>query len=179
VAGLSMSSPRLFSLIVVPVIAFSLTVAASLWQRRAAAPLPEPSQALPVQPSREAAALPRIEAQTPRAPQSAEASTAPPSPEPTVQGESDPAHTNVPARLMVYPRGGQSTVLATLQNTTGDELDVTVTAVSAKTYLRTVVDVTLQAFERKNLSETGIELALGDQVTLQSSPYRDTTIFAR
>lgn len=166
---------RRFVSIAVPVLAFLLTVAVSLWQRRAATPPPEPSRAAQIQPHHEIAAVRPIEEPT----EARADDAAPAPPEPTVEDESDPSHSNVPAKLMVHPRTGQSGVLATLQNTTADQLDVTVTAVSAKTHMRTVVDVTLHPLERKNLDAAGLEVALGDQVTLQSSPYRDTTILAR
>jgi len=173
---------RLFVSIAVPVTAFSLTVAVLLWQRRTAEPFAAPqaelSQGAPVQPNHEPTTLPRIEEQRPPEAQAADASPGS-QPVPLVQGESDPAQTSVPARLMVYARTGQSGVLATLQNMTADQLDVTITAVSAKTHMRSVIDVTLNARERKNLSTAGLDLDLGDQVTLQSSPYRDVTVSAR
>jgi type IV secretory pathway VirB10-like protein len=164
---------RLLVSIAVPVLAFALTVAVSLWQRRAAEPAPPPPA--PYRPVAESVAPPPP-AQAKPPPVTSEEASPPP---PPVQADSDPGQISVPARLSVHARDGQQGVLATLQNTTADELDVTLTAVSAKTLMRTVVDVSLQPFERRNLANAGLELGLGDKVTLQSAPYRDLTVVAR
>jgi len=66
-----------------------------------------------------------------------------------------------------------------LLNMSSGDLDVRVTAVNSKTYMRSVVDVSLHANQRLNLKEAGLEIASGDQVTIESPPYRDQVVQAR
>jgi hypothetical protein len=68
---------------------------------------------------------------------------------------------------------------AMLLNMGSDELDVRVTAVNAKTYMRSVVDVSLHANQRLNLTQAGLELGAGDRVTIESPPYRDLVVQAQ
>jgi len=169
---------RLMISIAVPATAFALTVAISLWQQRADTSMFAASPALQqaVLPQRREAASTRMEAQISPAPP---AEAAPlPSPPPD-EGVRDPSRVDVPVGFITRSRQDQSGLLATLLNMTADDLDVRIIRVSAKTHLRSVVDVSLVAHERKNLTQAGLDLDSGDQVTIQSAPYHDRTLQAR
>jgi hypothetical protein len=175
-----MMNSRLLVSIAVPVTAFALTIAVWLWQQRAAEPTPaiaqrELPQTAPAPRARPALSPPRIEDQRP--PEMSAASSAPP-PQPNT-GDQDPTRIKVPVGFIARARPDASSLTASLVNMTTDELAVTVTAVSAKTHLRSAVDVTLHAHERRNLATDGLELGSGDQVTIQSPPFRDLVVTAQ
>jgi hypothetical protein len=162
-------------LIGAPVTAFILTVAVSLWQRHAdEQTLTGTERALgrEIPPSREAAPVPPAEVQPLPAPQAAGA--APPPPRAT-----DPGQAEVPVRLIARGSPDRAGLAAMLLNMSSGDLDVRVTAVNSKTYMRSVVDVSLHANQRLNLKEAGLEIASGDQVTIESPPYRDQVVQAR
>ena len=73
---------------------------------------------------------------------------------------------------------GESHLGVIVLNMSMDDVEARVTAVSAKTHLRSVLDVTLHGHERKNLTSAGLEAEPGDQVTVQSPPYRDLSLVA-
>jgi hypothetical protein len=156
----------------IPATAFVLTIAISLWQQRADAPAPANARLDPAAqaPAREPARTAALGAPNPAA------SGTPPAP--SAGDAADPRNMDVPFRFAFRNLPGASHLGVIVLNMSMDDLDARVTAVSAKTLLRSVVDVSLHGHERKNLTNSGLEAESGDQVTVQSPPYRDLSLVA-
>jgi hypothetical protein len=169
---MEMNSQRVL-FVAAPLAAFVLTVAVSLWPRHeeqpaprlapAAAESPGPALSGPASPTTTTQASTPAPAQTPDSP-------------PSTQNTGDP---EVPVSMIARGASDKAAAVAVLVNLTSDELDVRVTAVSAKTSMRTSIDVALLANQRKNVSDAGLEFAPGDQITVESSAYRNRTFRAQ
>jgi hypothetical protein len=157
----------------VPLIAFSLTVAIGLWQRRSEAPSTAANPALSAVASANAAA-PRTESRSAETPPA----DPPPPAAPEHAAASGPVAAEVPVRLLVRNRPGESALMAVMLNTTEDDLDVRVSAVNPKTYLRSVVDVSLGPHARKNLIAAGLDVSPGATLTVESPPFRALVVQA-
>jgi hypothetical protein len=173
-----------FLAIGIPATAFVLTIAISLWQQRADAPAPGnaqpgPAAQVPGQDPPQTASLSATQIGSPPAtPPTAPASPSPPSP--SAGGDiADPRIMDVPLRLAFRNLPGQSHLSVMALNMSTDDLEARVTAVSATTHLRSVVDVSLHGHERKNLASAGLEVATGDQVTIEGPPYRNLSLVAQ
>jgi len=68
---------------------------------------------------------------------------------------------------------------ANLMNQSSERLEITVTAVSGKTHLRSVVEVSAPPRRYKNLLLEGLQVEAGDQVTLHSPPFADQNLLAQ
>ncbi|MGB6309003.1 MAG: hypothetical protein WBF89_14550 [Steroidobacteraceae bacterium] len=169
---------RLLVSIAVPAAAFALTIAVWRWQQRGAEPTPAVAQPEHAAAPRAPLALSSLRTEDPR-PQEIPAVRPAPAPAPTNTVDQDTGRIKVPVGFVARARPDASGLTASLVNMTTDELAVTVTAVSAKTHLRSAVDVTLRAHERRNLAADGLELGSGDQVTIQSPPFRDVVVKAQ
>jgi hypothetical protein len=183
-----MMNSRLLVSIAVPAAAFALTIAVWRWQQRGAEPTPAVAQPEHAAAPRAPLALSSLRTEDPR-PQEIPAVRPAPAPAPTNTVDQDTGRIKVPVGFVARARPDASGLTASLVNMTTDELAVTVTAVSAKTHLltavsakthlRSAVDVTLRAHERRNLAADGLELGSGDQVTIQSPPFRDVVVKAQ
>ncbi len=89
------------------------------------------------------------------------------------------AGNQVPVRLAFHARDGQPGLSAIMINMSADDLDARVEAVNPTTHLRSVVDVSLHGHQRKTLTDAGLEVAEGSQVTVESPPYRDFVVQAQ
>lgn len=167
---------RVLSFIIVPVAAFALTVGYLRWQQNPGAPQAPPPPVAASAAARAIAPPPPV----PPSPARAAAETHEPEPQPVdlrtpmnepAHDPADPAYQDVPALLLVHGRGGS--MLATLTNMLDQAIDVTITVSDGRSATRSSGAVSLRAHERRNLASSGIEFRAGDQVTLQSPPYRD------
>jgi hypothetical protein len=157
----------------IPATAFVLTIAISLWRQRADEPLPAAQSAETMQ------APEQVPAQGTGSPGAAPTAAAPLSPASPPPGDpTDPRNMDVPLRFAFRNLPGESHLGIIVLNMSTDDLDARVTAVSAKTHLRSVVDVSLHGHERKNLTAAGLEAESGDQVIVQSPPFRDLNLVA-
>ena len=168
----------------IPATAFVLTVAISLWQQRAGAPAhasaqSDPAAQVPGQDPAQAASLSAAQGGSPSGtPPTVSASPSPPSPS-GVGDPNDPRRMDVPLRFAFRNVPGEPHLNIVVLNMSTEDLDARVTAVSATTRLRSVVDVSLHGHERKNLTAAGLEVATGDQMTIQSPPFRDLNLVAQ
>ena len=162
----------------IPVTAFVITIAISLWQQRTDSPAPAaPSEPAAQVPGQDAAPAATLSAAAQGASPPA-ASSSPPVP--SAGGDpTDPRQMDVPARFAFRNLPGESHLSVMVLNMSTDDLDARVTAVSAKTHLRSVVDVSLHGRERKNLTSAGLEVETGDQVIVESPPFRDLNLVAQ
>jgi hypothetical protein len=167
----------------IPATAFVLTIAISLWRQRADEPAPANAQSVPAgqvpgQDPTQTAALTTAQGDTP--PGAAPAAAASPSPvSPSAGDATDPRNMDAPLRFAFRNLPGESHLNVIVLNMSTEDLDARVTAVSATTHLRSVVDVNLHDHERKNLTAAGLEVATGDQLLIQSPPYRDLSVVAQ
>jgi hypothetical protein len=97
----------------------------------------------------------------------------------TATGGSDANAAQVPVILAAHARGGDENLIATVESMSTDTLELRVTDVNAKTHLRSVVDVSVRSHERKNLTEAGLQVMSGDQVTVRSPPFQDLIVQLR
>jgi hypothetical protein len=165
-----------FLAIGVPAAAFVLTIAFHLWQQRSENPLPAATAGGTTPPPADIAPQARIE------PPIAAAAAASDSAKPISVGSSvvtADAGNQVPVRLAFHARDGQPGLSAIMINMSADDLDARVEAVSPTTHLRSVVDVSLHGHQRKTLTDAGLEVAEGSQVTVASPPYRDFVVQAQ
>ena len=79
--------------------------------------------------------------------------------------------TEVPIDLRARSHDGQSG--AAVFNRSGEPLHLAITASNPATGRSSRVDLTLDAHESKELTEAGLAFEPGDQVRVQSPPYRD------
>jgi hypothetical protein len=174
---------RLLVSIAVPLAAFSITCLVLLRQQRGA----ETAEATPA--AADSAQLERpIAAGRGAAPRPSPPMNGPtreiePAPPPaskaSVLSGPGPAGDEMPVKFMVRPARGESAALATLLNVSDATLDVNVTAVNPQTHMRSAVTVSVLPHQRLNLAEAGLVFAPGDEVTLQSPPFRDSVVQAR
>jgi hypothetical protein len=83
---------------------------------------------------------------------------------------------DIPVSVTVQAAQDNAGPLALVFNRSDKELEITVTAVNAKTEARSVVQVDLLPHQRKNLLDAGLEIGPGDEVTLQTADYPDNTV---
>jgi hypothetical protein len=170
-----------FLAIGIPVTAFVLTVAFQLWRQRSENPLaPDPPDAPPAAtagatpPPAETARQARVAPPVAAAPvDSALSASVGSSMFTAVPGN------QVPVRLAFHSRDGQPGLSAIMINMSEDDLDARVEAVNPTTHLRSVVDVSLHGHQRKTLTDAGLEVAEGSQVTVESPPYRNFVVQAQ
>jgi hypothetical protein len=93
-----------------------------------------------------------------------------------VTRDSSPYDPPVPVRFYAVSQPSPAGFLATLVNMSGDDLDVRVTGVSARTRMRSTVDLTLRPHQRASLTEAGLQVSTGDEVTVQSPGFSDLTV---
>ncbi|HVO47264.1 MAG TPA: hypothetical protein VMT29_13100 [Steroidobacteraceae bacterium] len=79
--------------------------------------------------------------------------------------------TEVPIDLRIRSHDGQSG--AAVFNRSGEPLHLAITAGNPATGQSSHVDVTLDAHESKELTDVGLAIAPGDQIRVQSPPYKD------
>lgn len=160
----------------IPATAFVLTIAITLWRQRADEPPPAAqSEAAALAPPQDPAQGSTFAAAQGTSPPGA-ATT--PAASPSAGSATDPSNTDVPLRFAFRNLPGESHLGVIVLNMSMDDVEARVTAVSAKTHLRSVLDVNLHGHERKNLTSAGLEAEPGDQVTVQSPPYRDLSLVA-
>lgn len=165
--------PRLLVSIAVPVAAFSVTFLILLMESRVQDSVRAPPAAQvhgQVAPERGRAV--NVSAQ-PGAQPIAPAAAAP-APPPAASAASSAAE--MPVKFMARPARGEVKTPAALLNVSDESMDVTVTAVNPQTHMRSVVQSSLLAHQRLNLTEAGLTVSSGDEVTLQSPPYRDIVV---
>jgi hypothetical protein len=162
----------------IPATAFVLTIAITLWRQRADEP-PPAAQSEPVAPAprQDPAQGSSFAAAQDTGPPDA-APTPTPAASPSAGNATDPRNTDAPLRFAFRNLPGESHLGVIVLNMSMDDVEARVTAVSAKTHLRSVLDVNLHGHERKNLTSAGLEAEPGDQVTVQSPPYRDLSLVA-
>jgi hypothetical protein len=161
----------------IPATAFVLTIAISLWQQRA--PSDATAQVSGRDPAQAASLSATSDPSPAGAPPAVAPAAAPASTSPSSSGDTtDPRNMEVPVRFAFRNLPGASHLNVIMLNMTTDDLNARVTSVSAKTHLRSVVDVALQGHERKNLTAAGLEAEIGDQLTIQSPPFRDLSLVA-
>ncbi|MDP8986444.1 MAG: hypothetical protein M3N97_15675 [Pseudomonadota bacterium] len=80
---------------------------------------------------------------------------------------------DVPVVLTLHSTAGDSMPAAILVNNSSDPLRVSVTAVDPATGGESTVQITLAAHRRANLTEAGLQVRVGDRITVQSPPYHD------
>jgi hypothetical protein len=175
---------KLALFIAIPTLAFVATLVVTL--RSAGGPdvrAAPPAPVLPAHPGPPAEiAMPEPGLPAPAIPDTLPAETRPAAPPSTALApvsNTDPAAGGMPLRLFVGPKRGNAPGIATLMNLSGETLQVRITAVNAKTLMRSTADVELLQHQRKNLTAEGLIVEQGDEVTLQSPPYPDQVIRAQ
>jgi hypothetical protein len=166
---------RLAVSILVPVLAFSATLAI-LYYQQGGIGRHQPGEEAPAGGGGPPAPGSMAAVQEPPAQPPQLAAAAPTAPTATPGKGDDASAKDLPLRFLARPAQAGEPMIATLMNMTGETLPVTVTAVNAKTHLRSVVQVSILPHQRKNLSTEGLSVSDGDQVTLESPPFRDQTI---
>ncbi len=157
------------------VISFSLTVGVLLWQRRNENP-PPPS-------APPAASLPRIApaVEPPAPPAAAAGDSAPP---PAQQSAAIPTHdvaqqdssdssNAVPMEITLRYLSGKEKWEARLKSASEESMTVQIRILSAASRSESASQHTFAAYEMLRLGLDDLVLQTGDQITLQSAPYRD------
>jgi hypothetical protein len=155
------------------VISFSLTVGVLLWQRRTENPPPRSAQP--------AAALPRIAAavEAPTPPAAAVGDSEPP---PARHGDAIPTQDMaeqdssnlVPMEITLRYLTGKEKWEARLKNSSEESMTVGIRILSAGSRSESAIQHTFAAYELLRLGfKDDLVLQTGDQITLQSAPYRD------
>jgi len=164
------------TLLIIMVVSFSLTVGVLLWQGRNENP-PAPS-------APPAAALPRIAAAVePPAPPAAAAGDSAASPaqhraaiprhDVAQQGSSDSSNL-VPMEITLRYLSGKEKWEARLQSSSEESMTVGIRILSAASRSESASQHTFAAYEMLRLGfKDDVVLQTGDQITLQSAPYRD------
>jgi hypothetical protein len=178
-------------LIAVAVVTFTVIVGVSMWHQREPGPQngPAPLKASPQRPfvmpnepgapiAREAAQSPPVSPQTP--PRRRALWTPPPqssSPDdPTAeetQKPPEPVPAEVPAILVVESGADPSERRVTLKNTSSQPLSVELHISNRNTGVASTTTVTVPPHRKRDVSELGVTLSPGDQVTMQSPGYLD------
>jgi hypothetical protein len=167
----------------IPVTAFVLTVAFQLWRQRSENLLPPGPPDAPPAATAGATPPPAETARQARVAPPAAAAVAPVDSALSAAAGSSmftavPGN-QVPVRLAFHSRDGQPGLSAIMINMSEDDLDARVEAVNPTTHLRSVVDVSLHGHQRKTLTDAGLEVAEGSQVTVESPPYRAFVVQAQ
>ena len=158
------------------VISFSLTVGVLLWQRRTENPPPRSAQP--------AAALPRIAAavEAPEAPTPPAAAVGDSEPPPAQHGDAIPTQDMaeqdssnlVPMEITLRYLSGKKKWEVRLKSASEDSMTVQIRILSAASRSESAIQHTFAAYELLRLGyKDDLVLQTGDQITLQSAPYRD------
>jgi hypothetical protein len=168
------------------VVAFAITLAVALWRQApkgapeayASAEMTPPTSGRSVHAAPVRAVEPRPSEATP-APAAATAGGASSAAGARAGGPypSDAAETEVPAILMMRPGNLHQSV--DVMNRSSETLAVTVTAVNPSTGEQTSVQASVDPHHRRNLSDGGLIVDAGMQITIHSPPYKDYVVEAR
>ncbi len=156
------------------VISFSLTVGVLLWQRRTESPPPPSAQLAP--------ALPRIApaVEPPAPPAAAAGDSAPP---PAQHGVAIPkqdmpeqdSSNLLPMEITLRYLSGKKKWEVRLKSASEDSMTVQIRILSAASRSESAIQHTFDAYEMLRLGlNDDLVLQTGDQITLQSAPYRDS-----
>ena len=155
------------------VVSFSLTVGVLLWQRRTENPPPPSAQP--------AAAVSRIApaVEPPAPPAAAVGDPAPPPAQPRVaiptqdMAEQDSSNL-VPMEITLRYLTGKKKWEARLKSSSEESMTVGIRILSAASRSESAIQHTFAAYEMLRLGfKDDLVLQTGDQITLQSAPYRD------
>lgn len=96
--------------------------------------------------------------------------------------ESDPAdpvvEQPVPVRLMFHPDPSGASVAASLRNNSDKSLDITITASNPVTGNQSSAQLTLAPHGNADLTQSGLIIGHGDDVTITSASYADRQMHA-
>jgi hypothetical protein len=155
------------------VISFSLTVGVLLWQRRTENPPPPRAQP--------AAALPRTApaVEPPAPPAAAVGNSAPPPAQqrvalPTPDTPEQDTSNLVPMEITLRYLSGKEKWEARLKSSSEEPMTVQIRILSAASRNESAIQHTFDGYEMLRLGfKDDLVLQTGDQITLQSAPYRD------
>jgi len=182
---------RLFTTLAV-VVGFALTVAISLWHQGAeeephasraiaAAPVApvRVAQAAAPAPASVAAVAPRPQGltawQTSAAPAAADSG---PAGNTRIADPDAPPREDIEVPVAVRVRShGQAAPTVTLLNRSADLLHLSIVAQNPSTGQQSQADVTLDAHETKELTDSNLVIEPGDQIRVQGPPYRDLMVY--
>jgi hypothetical protein len=166
------------------IVAFAVTCGIAFWPQKPAAPASPPvahnwhSAAVPA-PSIAAVASDAPQPQTTVAKPQKRVLFDPATladPDPTTAEPAPPEPPLVPAIFQTEANADGTYTRATLQNTSGEPLNISISISNANTGATSAISVMAPPHRRKNLSELGLTVAPGDQVRLQAAGYREQVV---